>query len=216
MTSVAAVLWDLDGVLVNSTRYHYEAYGELMREAGRDVTFEEFRNLIGLRNETILRRLLGDLPPREVERLARRKEELFRERIRGNVEALPGAAELVRRLHAVGVPLAVVSSTPRQNIELVLGALGLREAFSAIVGAEDAARGKPHPEGFLVAAERLSVAPAECVVLEDAPEGVEGAKAAGMRAIGVATTRPAERLSQADLVVDTLADSRVVELLLGG
>jgi beta-phosphoglucomutase family hydrolase len=211
-----AVLWDLDGVLVDSTRFHYEAYRKLLAECGREIGFDEFRNLIGLRNEAILRRLLGELPPAEVERLAQRKEELFRELIAGKVEALPGAAGLVRRLHEGGVPMAIVSSTPRANIELILGSLGLAEAFAVVVGAEDARRGKPHPEGFLAAAERLGVPPGDCVVLEDAPEGIEGAKAAGMRCIGVATTRPPERLSEADLVVERLDDPRVEAFLLAG
>ncbi len=216
MTAATAVLWDLDGVLVDSTRFHYEAYRRLLSESGRDLGFDEFRNLFGLRNEPILRRLFGELPPQEVERLAQRKEELFRELIAGNVEALPGAAGLVRRLREEGLSLAIVSSTPRANIELILGSLGLAGAFAAVVGAEDASRGKPHPEGFLTAAERLGVPPADCVVLEDAPEGIEGAKAAGMRCIGVATTRPPERLSEADLVVGRLDDPRAEAFLLGG
>jgi beta-phosphoglucomutase family hydrolase len=216
MTVAKAVLWDLDGVLVDSTRFHYEAYRKLLAESGRDIGFDEFRNLIGLRNEAILRRLLGELPPDEMERLADRKEELFRELIAGKVEAPPGATDLARRLGGAGVPMAIVSSTPRANIELILGSLGLAEAFAAVVGAEDARHGKPHPEGFLAAAERLGIAPANCVVLEDAPEGIEGAKAAGMRCIGVTTTRPAERLNEADLVVERLDDPQVEALLLGG
>jgi beta-phosphoglucomutase family hydrolase len=215
MAAAKAVLWDLDGVLVDSTRFHYEAYRKLLAERGREIGFEEFRNLFGLRNEPILRRLLGELPPAEIERLADRKEELFRELIAGRVEALPGAADLARRLSDAGVPMAIVSSTPRANIELILGSLGLADAFDVVVGAEDARRGKPHPEGFLAAAERLGVAPGDCVVLEDAPEGIEGAKAAGMRCIGVATTRPPERLSEADLVVERLDHPRVEALLLG-
>lgn len=216
MTAAKAVLWDLDGVLVDSTRFHYEAYRKLLAEPGRDISFDDFRNLIGLRNETILQRLFGELPPQEVERLGERKEEFFRELIAGNVEALPGAAGLVRRLRESGVLMAIVSSTPRANIELILGSLRLAEAFAAVVGAEDASRGKPHPEGFLTAAERLEVAPVDCVVLEDAPEGIQGAKAAGTRCIGVATTRPPERLREADLVVDRLDDPRVEAFLLGG
>ncbi len=216
MTAATAVLWDLDGVLVDSTRFHYEAYRRLLTESGREIGFDEFRNLFGLRNEAILRRLLGELPPAEVERLAQRKEELFRELIAGKVEALPGAAELVRRLGAAGVPMAIVSSTPRANIDLILGSLGLAGAFDVVVGAEDARRGKPHPEGFLAASKRLGVPPADCVVLEDAPEGIEGGKAAGMGCVGVATTRPPEKLREADLVVERLDDPRVEAYLLGG
>jgi beta-phosphoglucomutase len=212
--TATAVLWDLDGVLVDSTRFHYEAYRKLLAERGRDIGFDEFRNLLGLRNEAILRRLFGELPPQEVQRLADRKEELFRELIAGKVEALPGATDLACRLREAGVPTAIVSSTPRANIELILGSLGLADAFNVVVAAEDARRGKPDPEGFLAAAERLGVPPADCVVLEDAPEGIAGAKAAGMRCIGVATTRPPERLSEADLVVDRLDDPRVEVFLL--
>ena len=214
--AATVVLWDLDGVLVDSTRFHYEAYRKLLAECGREMGFDEFRNLIGLRNEAILRRVLGELAPAEMERLANRKEELFRELIAGKVEALPGAAELARRLHERDVAMGIVSSTPRANIDLILGSLGLAEAFAVVVGAEDARRGKPHPEGFLTAAKRLGAAPADCVVLEDAPEGLEGGKAAGMRCIGVATTRPPERLSEANLVVESLDDLRVEAFLLEG
>jgi beta-phosphoglucomutase family hydrolase len=216
MTAVGAALWDLDGVLVDSTRFHYEAYHELLAELGHEVTFDDFRNLFGLRNESILRRLLGELPPAEAHRLANRKEEIFRGLIAGKVEALPGAAELVRRLREAGVPMAIVSSTPRANIELILGSLRLAEAFDAIVGAEDVQQGKPNPECVLMAAQRLGVAPAGCVVLEDAPAGIRGGKAAGMRCIGVATTRPPAKLGEADLVVERLDDPRVAAFLLGG
>jgi beta-phosphoglucomutase family hydrolase len=214
--TATAVLWDLDGVLVDSTRFHYEAYRKLLAECGREIGFDEFRNLFGLRNDAILRRLFGELPPAEVQRLADRKEEFFRELIAGKVEALPGAAGLARRLREAGVPMAIVSSTPRANIDLILGSLGLADAFDTVIAAEDARRGKPHPEGFLAAAERLDLPPQDCVVLEDAPEGIEGGKAAGMRCIGVATTRPPERLSEADLVVGGLDDPQVEAFLLGG
>lgn len=210
-----AVLWDLDGVLVDSTPYHFEAYRRLAADHGRELTLAEFRDLIGLRNEAILRRLFGELAPEEAARRAERKESLFRELISGRVEALPGAAELVARLREEGVPMAIVSSTPRANVELILRSLGLREAFGAVVGEEDAGRGKPDPEGFLVAARRLGTPPGGCVVLEDAPAGIQAAKAAGMRAIGVTTTRPAERLGEADLVVERLGDERVEAFLLG-
>lgn len=216
MATTKAVLWDMDGVLVDSARFHYEGYRRLLAELGRHLDFDYYsQNLIGLRNETILRRVLGELPPEEIETLASRKEEYFREAVAGKVEALPGAAALVRRLREAGIAMAIVSSTPRRNIDLVVSSLGLEDAFGTLVGAEDAERGKPDPEGFLVAAERLGAAPPDCVVLEDAPEGIRGAKAAGMRAIGVATTRPPDRLTEADLVVERLDDPRVEAFILG-
>src|SRR6266480_6973629 len=209
-----AILWDMDGVLVNSMEYHYQAYREVLSEFGRDLSREEYLgSLIGLRNYVILRHLLGDLPQEEIERLMAAKEAAFRRRVAGNVEPLPGAAELVRRAHEAGLKQAIVSSTPCENIELVVNSLGLRSLFATLVGEEDAEHGKPDPEGFLVAAERLSVPPSDCVVIEDAPEGIVGGKAAGTRCIGVTTTRPPEKLAQADLVVSSLEDGRVWQFI---
>jgi len=214
--TVRAILWDLDGVIVNSMEFHYQAYREVLAGHGRDLSREEYlRELIGLRNYVILRRVLGDLSENEVTALAEEKEKAFRRLIAGNVEALPGAERLVRRAKEAGLLQAIVSSTPRANIEGMLQSLGLWETFEVIVGEEDATRGKPDPEGFLIAAQRLGVPPQECVVIEDAPEGIAAGKAGGMRCIGVTTTRPPKRLSQADLVVETLEDERVWELVRG-
>jgi beta-phosphoglucomutase len=214
--TVRAILWDLDGVLVNSMEFHYQAYREVLAPRGQELSREAYlRELIGLRNYVILRRVLGDLSDEEVTVLAQQKEEAFRRRIKGNVQALPGAAQLVRRAKEAGLLQAIVSSTPRANIEVMLQSLGLWEMFEVIVGEEDASRGKPDPEGFLVAAQRLGVPPEECVVIEDAPEGIAAGKAAGMRCIGVTTTRPAGRLSQADLVVPSLEDERLWDMVSG-
>jgi beta-phosphoglucomutase len=207
---VKAILWDLDGVLVNSMEFHYRAYSEILSQRGVKLSREKYlKEMIGLRNYTILRRVLGDLPNEEILRLAEQKEEAFRRLVKGQVQPLPGAAELVRRARDGGIKQAIVSSTPRANIELMLQSLGLYECFEVIVGEEDAERGKPDPEGFVLAASRLGVPPEECVVIEDAPEGIAGGKAAGMRCIGVTTTRPAEKLLQADLIVESLEDERV-------
>ena len=206
---IRAILWDLDGVIVNSMDFHYRAYKEVLAELGRELSRDVYlRELIGLRNYVILRRVLGDLSDEEVTALAEQKEEAFRRRVRGNVTALPGAKRLISRAKEAGVRQAIVSSTPCANIEVMLQSLGLWDLFDVIVGEEDATRGKPDPEGFVVAAERLGFPPEECVVIEDAPEGIAAGKAAGMRCIGVTTTRPAERLSQADVVVESLDDER--------
>ena len=201
-----AVLWDLDGVLVDSAPFHFQAWRELFTSLGREFSEADFRHTFGLRNDSILGDLLGDLPPAEVERLAARKEELFRRAVRGNIAALPGALALLRLLRERGLRLALVSSTPHANIELVLRSLGVETAFDVIVGEEDVTWGKPDPEGFLLAAERLGVPPGECVVIEDAPAGVEAAKRGGMRCVGVCGDRPREALAKADLVVENLED----------
>jgi len=178
-----------------------------LADSGAELSREEyFGELIGLRNDAILLRLLGPLPGEEVSRLKSAKEEAYRRLIAGHVEALPGALELIALARKVGLRQAIVSSTPRENIALILSSLGIEDAFDAVVGEEGTVRGKPDPEGFLLAASRLGMAPAVCIVIEDAPEGIAAGKAAGMRCIGVTTTRAAESLSQADLVVASLDD----------
>jgi beta-phosphoglucomutase len=216
MTTTKAILWDMDGVIVMSGEHHYEAYRELFEEIGVPFSREQyFDELFGVRNWDIIRTVAGDLPRDEIERLAERKEEKFRRIARGKIEALPGAKEMIERASESGVKQAIVSSTPCVNIELVLQELGMTEAFGTIVGEEDAEKGKPDPEGFLVAAERLGVEPAACVVIEDAPAGIEAGNAGGMRTIGVTTTRAPERLSEADLVVGSLEDERAWRFVSG-
>jgi len=208
-----AVLWDLDGVLVDTAPFHFQAWQELFQSLGKGFADVDFRRTFGLRNDAILRDILGELTAAEVERLAQRKEELYRDKVEGRVTAIPGAIDLLRRLQRRGSKIAIVSSTPRENVRVVLRSLGLEGAFEAVVAEEDAPKGKPDPQGFLLAAEKLGVEAGECVVIEDAPGGVEAAKRAGMRCIGLATSRPREALAGADLVVDSLEEATVYSFL---
>jgi len=208
-----AVLWDLDGVLVDTAPFHFQAWQELFQSLGKGFAEVDFRRTFGLRNDAILGDILGELTPTEIERLAQKKEELYRQKIEGRVTAIPGAMGLLRRLQQRGRKSAIVSSTTRENVRVVLGSLGLEGAFEAVVAEEDAPKGKPDPQGFLVAAEKLGVAASECVVIEDAPGGVEAAKRAGMRCIGVTTSRPRGGLAAADLVVDSLEEAAVYAFL---
>jgi len=210
---IGAVLWDMDGVLVDTAPFHYQAWRALFAGLGKDLSDEEFRRSFGLRNDDILRVNLGNMPPARLRELGRRKEELFREAIRGKVQPLPGAVTLVRRLRESGTKTAVVSSAPRRNVETLLDALGLSDAFDALVAEEDVERGKPDPQGYLLAADRLGERPEDCVVIEDAPGGVEAAKRAGMRCIGLAAGREPDALACADLVVASLEDDAVYSFL---
>lgn len=200
-----AVLFDLDGVVVESAPFHLKSWLAFARNHGLSMTEEEFWRTFGLRNEEILARLFGRSLSTEEQRLyAEEKEVLFRRAIRGRVRARPGAKALVQALYQEGYRLALVSSTPLANIELILGELQLTRFFHVILSGEDVSRGKPAPEGYLKAAERLGVEPSFCVVIEDAPAGIEAAKRAGMRALAVTGTQPREKLHQADLIVDSL------------
>lgn len=208
-----AVIWDMDGVLVDSGEAHYAAWARLFREEGIPYSRDLFLQTFGQRNDRILRTLLGpDLPEERLRELDARKEAYYRELIPSRVRLLPGAWELLNGLRAAGARQAVGSSGPRANVEATVAALGLASFFEALVAAEDVAEGKPAPDVFLLAAEWLGVSPVRCVVLEDAVAGVEAALAAGMCCVAVATTRPADELRAAHRVVASLKDVQADDL----
>jgi len=199
-----AVLWDLDGTLVDSGDYHWRAWKSTLEREGVPLTYERFLARFGQRNDRILRDWLGDTARMErIQRIGDAKEEEYRRLAREEgLEPLPGAAGCVRRLHEAGWKQAVASSAPRANVDVMLRALNLDAAFEATVAAEDVTKGKPDPDVFLAAAFRLHVQPSHCIVVEDAAAGIEAARRAGMRSIGVSRTA---RLD-ADLFVKSLAD----------
>jgi len=198
------VLWDLDGTLVDSTGLHWIAWRDAMAEEGVAITREMFEATFGWKNDPILRRWLGqDAPEDRKARIADRKERSYRAALRAEgLQPLPGAREWVERLHREGWKQAIASSAPLENIEAVLAVLDLGHDFEAMVSGDDVKEGKPDPRVFLLAAERLGVAPARAIVVEDAAAGIEGARRAGMKSIGV---NPRLRLD-ADVYVRSLAE----------
>ncbi|MCC6729454.1 MAG: HAD family phosphatase [Chthonomonadales bacterium] len=203
---VRAVLFDLDGVLIDSSSFHRESWTKLGSEIGFQMTDAVFWETFGMPNRQIFPLLFGRaLPEAEASALSERKEELFRALARGRLQALPGAIDLLRSLKESGFRLALGSSTPRSNVDVILETLGVACLFDGTVTADDVTHGKPNPEVFLTAAARVAVPPERCVVVEDAVVGVEAARAAGMRCLAVTTTHPAERLAAADRIVAGLA-----------
>lgn len=200
-----AILWDMDGTLLDSAEYHWLAWREVMEQEGRPITYHEFARSFGQRNDTILRGYFGNnISPERMERITEEKESRYRHlvRTRGG-HLLPGVQRWLNVLHASGWRQAVASAAPRRNVETVLDVLDIGSFFSTIVAAEDVERGKPDPQVFLLAARRVETPPERCVVIEDAPAGIEAAHRAGMRTIGVQTTH---HDLHADQVVRSLND----------
>lgn len=201
-------VWDLDGTLVDTEMNHFAAWRALLQEHGRELTHAEFQPTFGLRNDDVLTKHFGfgdDVA--RIAALGERKEELFRASLqRDGVRALPGARELMEHLHALGTRQAIASSAPPLNIALMVRLLGVGDYLDAVVSAEDVERPKPAPDLVLRAAERLGLATTRIVVLEDAPAGVAGGKAAGARVIAIAAAFPSESLTAADLVVRSFVD----------
>jgi len=199
-----AVLWDLDGTLVDSEEYHWRSWRDAMREEGVELTYDQFLKSFGQRNDRILGAWLGDgVDPRRVQRIGDAKEAEYRRLAETHgLTPLPGAREWLASLQSTGWKQAIASSAPRLNVETMLRVLRLEGFVDAIVAAEDVTAGKPDPQVFLKAAEKLGVPPLRCVVVEDAAAGVEAAKRAGMHSIGVnARTR-----LDADVNVSSLVD----------
>ena len=198
------MLWDLDGTLVDSAELHWVAWRETLQADGVSITYQQFLDSFGQKNISILPGWLGAAAtPERIRRIDLAKEEAYRRLVleRG-LTPLPGAATWVRGLHHAGWKQAIASSAPRRNIEVMLEAMRLEVDFDAITGAEDVSSGKPDPQVFLAAAASLAIPPKRCVVVEDAAVGVEAARRAGMRSIGVSRGEPL----LADLVVSSLAD----------
>ena len=213
-----AVLWDMDGTLVDSAEYHWQAWRDAMSREGLPVTHEQFRATFGQRNDSILRQWLGEKVASElIQSIGNAKETLYRQLVRERgIAPLPGALEWVKLLHRQGWGQAIASAAPHANVETILDVLQASECFEAIVSAEDVHRGKPDPEVFLIAATKLGVAPEHCIVVEDALHGVEAARAAGMKSIGVSQNG---KHLPADIVVpslDLLDENAFGNLLLNG
>jgi len=210
-----AVLWDLDGTLVDSEAFHWQSWRDVLAPEGLSITYDQFLSSFGMKNDPIMRMWLGaGYTPERAARIAEAKEADYRRLAQMHgLTPLPGAREWVTVLKAAGWCEAIVTSAPRANVDVMLSALGMASMFDAVVVAEDVRAGKPDPEAFLLAAERVGAPPAQCVVVEDAAAGIEGARRAGMKSIGVNGRKTLE----ADVSVKSLVDlpPDVFETLIG-
>ena len=204
-----AVIFDMDGVLIDSYHAHLESWQEAARVEGLEITEEQFAATFGKTSREAIRLLWFErhLADAQIKDFDHRKEAAFRRIIAARFPLMPGALELLDSLDEAGFLLAIGSSGPPENVDLVLDKLGIRPLLSAVVTGGDVTRGKPNPQVFLIAAQKLGVPPDRCLVVEDAALGIEAAHAAGMKAIGLASTgRTRQSLAAADLVVDRLAE----------
>jgi len=201
-----AVLWDMDGVLVDTGDFHYQSWKETFEELDVPFDREDFRKTFGMNNAGVLEQVLNRKPDADVlTRISDKKETLFRELIKGRANPLPGVLDWLEQFYNWGIKQAITSSAPQKNIDVLVAELKIEGYFDAIVSAFDLP-GKPNPSVFLRAAETIRVSPENCIVIEDAIAGVEGAKRADMKCIAVTTTNPADALKKADLILSDLGE----------
>lgn len=212
--SQKAILWDMDGVIVDSSSFHFVAWEETFAKRGITLSQENFIRLFGARNDFIIRDILGqELPEEEVKAIAQEKERHFREKAKGKIKLFPGVSKLLNSIRKGAFKLALASSAPRENIDFITGELKLEGYFSCIISGHEVSESKPSPQVYLLAAEKLMAEPNDCIVIEDSPLGVKAAKAAGMRCLAVTNTHPKQDLKEADSVVDSLEEVDLITLI---
>ena len=214
-----SVIFDLDGVIVNSHPAHMRAWNKFLLSVGKSVTETELEFVRdGRKKEDILRHFLGDLDGREIHAYSHKKDLFFNEEVRG-VNTVAGIGELLNELNRAGLPTAVASSGSSERVHYILDLVGLRKCFGTVVTGDDVVKGKPDPAVFCKAAEKLRVAPNDSLAFEDSVSGVRAARSAGMKCVGIATPPRAQSLVEAgaqDVLVDFVGTSvsRIRQLFL--
>jgi beta-phosphoglucomutase len=194
----------MDGILADTSSMHFKSWKMLAEKLDLKFTKEYFNETFGQKSSTIIRKMLNDLSiaDKQIEKWGALKEQYYRDLVKEKLEPLPGVKSLIQELNDIGFKLAVGSSGPKENVDLLLNTLNIKEFFDVIVTAEDVNQGKPHPEVFLRVSNKLRVEPKKCLVFEDAPVGITAAKRAGMKCIALSTTHNRSELIDADMIFD--------------
>ena len=206
-----ALIFDMDGVIIDSNPVHREAWVTFNRRFGLETTEAMHESMYGKRNDEIVRNFFGDLPPEEVFSRGAAKEILYRQMIAGRIQdcLVPGISEFLERYR--GVPMAVATNAEAANLDCILDGAGLRGYFRVVLNGSQVKNAKPHPEIYLRAADDLGVSPANCVVFEDSHSGVRAARSAGMKVIGICTTYG--YLPDTDISIDNFFSGDLAEWL---
>jgi beta-phosphoglucomutase len=217
------MIFDFDGVIVDSEPTHFAAFARVLKETGIQLSRQEYyQKYLGYDDHDCFLTVAQDHgAPVDEEAIARMiavKTRLIQDAMGGSIQPQPGAVELVRAAELDAIPLAICSGALRQEIELACRNLGLWECFMTVVSAQDVERGKPDPQGFRLALEQLCrlsgrvLMASKTVVVEDSPAGIAAAKHLGMKVLAVTTSRDRSDLRQADMIVDSLADVTIAQL----
>ena len=208
------VIFDLDGVLIDTGQFHRQSWYDLAREEDFEMSDELFYSTFGMQNYQIIPLLVRrDLTAEDIERMSEWKENRYRELISGKLTLQEGARGLIDELKSNGFLLAIGTSAPQANLAFMLEHTGVDDCFDAYVTGEEVSNSKPAPDTFLKAAEKLLLTPGRCIVVEDAVQGVQAGKKAGMKVVAVCTTRQREDLEEADLIVDSLGELKADDFL---
>ena len=208
------VIFDLDGVLIDSGWAHKQSWYDLAEKEGYHMSDDFFYSTFGMQNYQILPMLAGkELSDEKINEMSDWKEQRYRDIFSESIELSAGAKNLFDELRKEGFVLAIGSSTPKVNLDFVMEKLNLEEYFKTVISKEDVTNGKPAPDTFLAAAQKLALKPENCIVIEDSLPGVEAGKKAGMSVIALTTTRDRTELTEADIVVDGLIELKISDFV---
>ncbi len=207
-SDIKAVLFDMDGTMVDNNVFHMKAFQEFCRRHGYDLSEEEFKTkLSGKRNSEILRNMFGkDITDEQIKQYGDDKEAIYREMYAPHIKPVEGLHDFIQTLKKRNIKVAVATSGQEKNRRFVFEKLGFLDTFDVVTGEEHIVKGKPDPEIFLNTADKLGVSPKHCLVFEDSPSGVKGAKNAGMKVIGLSTTHTEEELREADGTIKNFSE----------
>lgn len=219
MNKYKAFIFDLNGTIINDMHYHERAwYDVFVNQLNAPLTLEQVRQQLYGKADEIFDRIFGAgrFTKDEIDEMTNRKEARYREEFLPHLKLIDGLDALLDKANAIGISLAIGTAAPVLNVDFVLDNLSLRDYFPVIIGPEDVAESKPHPEVFIKAANELGILPEHCIVFEDSPRGIEAAARAGMRAIGITSYHTASELENKNvlLTIDDYRDTRLDLLLL--
>jgi beta-phosphoglucomutase family hydrolase len=210
-----AVIFDMDGTLIDSTKADFLAWQKLFSFYGKSLTYKEYVPLLGIKSAQVVKEFLPLKNDEEIQMALTRKLVFFHEYIAENgIYPVPYADVFLKQIKQLDIPVALATSSRKAKMEMVMTKVELVTLFDAIVTGGDVKNGKPAPDIFIKAAEKLGVRPQDCIVFEDASNGVKAAKNAFMKCVALSSTQPPEALQEADLIIDTFKDLSFRELCL--
>lgn len=202
-----AVIFDMDGTLINSTKADFLAWQKLFSFYGKSLTYEEYIPLLGIKSAQVVKEFLPVKNDEEIQMALTQKLVFFHEYVAENgIYPVPYADVFLKQIKQLDIPVALATSSRKAKMEMVMTKVNLVTLFDAIVTGGDVKNGKPAPDIFIKAAEKLGVRPQDCIVFEDASNGVKAAKNAFMKCVAVSSTQSPESLREADLVIDSFKD----------
>jgi beta-phosphoglucomutase len=203
-----AFVFDMDGTVINNMDYHFKAWRRIVDELGGKLDDKALRKQLYGKNEEVLRRIFSDdsFTAQQLEEISERKEVYYRDLYKGHIKLIPGLDAFLEKSHQLNIPMALGTASYIRNIDLVLDTLHIRKYFKAIVSAGDVSKSKPDPETFLMAAKKLKISPANCIVFEDVPKGVEAAANAGMKAVVITTQHNPQEFNGCSNVLAIIPD----------